>query len=291
MIARNAKWVSMKVVNHEGTQVALVTYYAQGAVHHTLVWGAKNGAPNPGEGSTPTHFAVNYSGGYGSTWGSGYWQKISKNGVCGTYMGSGPQVNMAVKGCTAGGTFWLLQSWVGSGLPDNGWSPAHKPDRELWISHWDTAMPVLDAEANWIYPQHFDHLFGTLSYEGASVFGAASSSRGAPTDGFGRLITVDTLDPPWTGGYKQPGGWYRFNSFLTHKSTGAYCTGVYPTIAGVKPRKVPGRGKQYRVIVNGPGVTPIVMQVISNPGQYDASKNQTLNNHVKEDDPGCKTTR
>jgi len=65
-----------------------------------------------------------------------------------------------------------------------------------------------------------------------------------------------TLKPPWKTGYRQVGGWYRYNSFLTHRPHGDFCPGVYRSIAGVPSRPRPGRGLQYRITANGPGVTP-----------------------------------
>jgi hypothetical protein len=294
MIARNAKWISLKAMNIEGTQVALVTYYAQGSTHHVLVWGAKNGAANPSVGSAPARFKINYSGGYGS-FAKGTWQRISQHSGCTTYQGVGPKVHLAIKGCDLGGSFWLLQSWQGSELPDNGWAPADgKADSELWISHWDGPLATISMKTNWIYNNpRYDHVFGRVAYAGHNVYGASATGRGNPTDGFGRLVTIDTLKPAWTGGYKQPGGWYRYNSFLTHKGTGVYCDGIYPHIAGVKDRTVPGKGLSYRAIVNGPGVTPLIYWQSPAPGPYQSSIQQQRNlqlNTMQGPNGTCATT-
>lgn len=272
MIARNATHVTLSVRTIEGQQVANVTFRTGGRIHHTLVWGARNAVPHPDMGKPQQLFKVNYSGGYGSAFQTGAWQKIVKHNECTKYQGKGPKVHMAVAGCAMpDGSFWLLQSWMGSELPDNGWMPKDgHADHELWISHWEGALPKFWLKADWIYGKQFDHVYGQLTYNGDPVYGGSSTGRGAPTDSFGRLVTIDTLQPPWKGGFKQAGGWYRYNSFLVHKQTGDFCDGIYPSIAGVKKRSVAGKGRAYRATVNGPGVTPVMYWQGPPPGHYTA---------------------
>ena len=230
-----------------------MTYYAAGSTRRALVWGAKNGSANPNAGPAEK-FKLDYSGGYGSVFGSGYWQKISAHDSLLPYQGRGPSVNLAVAGCAmSDGSMWLLQSWMGSELPDNGWAPSGSPDHELWISHWDTSLPTLAGRGQLDLRAALRPPVRPALLQRAERVRRQRDGSWRTDQQLGRLVTVDTLKPPWTGGYKQPGGWFRFNSFLTHKGTGAYCTGVYPHIAGVKDRKVPGRGKQYRVTVKDRG--------------------------------------
>ena len=109
---------------------------------------------------------------------------------------------------------------------------------------------------------------GTFTYRGNPVYGFGATPAGAPTDSYGRLVYMDTLKPPWKTGYRQVGGWYRYNSFLTHRPHGDFCPGVFPAIAGVPSRPRPGRGTEYRITANGPGVTPIVAWRDYGPGFY-----------------------
>jgi hypothetical protein len=270
MLARNAHYVTLKV---DSNRVALVTYYAQRHTVHALAWGAKNAlAPNAAHPKSQVKFHLNYAGGYGSALGRGYWRHVSKHNACGPY--TGPPLFGLVKACTApDGSNWALQAWQAD-LPDNGWKPrdSARSAWELYVSHWSGPLPDLWFKADWIYAGArggpFDHLYGTFAYRGNPVYGFSSTAAGAPTDSYGRLVAMDTLNPPWRKGYRQVGGWYRFNSFLTHRSHGDFCPGVYPTIAGVRTRTHPGRGTSYRIVANGPGVTPVVSWRNPGPGYY-----------------------
>jgi hypothetical protein len=250
-----------------------VTYYAHGRTRHVLVWGARNALPpDAAHPKSQVKFSLNYAGGYGSFLGIGYWKHVSTHNVCGRY--TGPELYAMVAACTApNGTNWAIQAWQGS-LPDNGWSPTstRESSRELSVSHWSGPLPVLWFKADWVYAGArggpYDHIYGQLSYLGRPVYGFGSSSRGAPTDSFGRIVLLDTRNPPWRKGYRQPDGWWRQNGFLTHRPGGDFCAGVYGAIAGVKTRNRPGRGDAYRVIANGPGVTPVVEWRSAPPGHY-----------------------
>ena len=59
-----------------------------------------------------------------------------------------------------------------------------------------------------------------------------------------------------------------YTSFLTHRPHGDFGPGVFPAIAGVPSRPRPGRGTEYRITANGPGVTPIVAWRNYGPGFY-----------------------
>ena len=215
---------------------------------------------------------MNYAGGFGSALGTGYWRHVSKHNVCGPYMG--PPLFGLVKACTApDGSNWALQVWQ-RGLRDNGWKPRTRTQSawELHVSHWSGPLPDLwfrgrlDLRERARRPVR-PHL-RDVHHRGNPIYGFSSTSAGAPTDSFGRLVYMDTLKPPWKTGYRQVGGWYRYNAFLTHRPHGDFCPGVFPTIAGVPRRPRPGRGTQYRTTANGPGVTPVVSWRDYGPGYY-----------------------
>ena len=267
VLAHGAKWESIRV-NKIG--VANIGYRAYGRTYHTLVWGARN-ALAPSTRTSQVKFHINFAGGYGTFLGRGYWRKVTAHNVCGRY--TGPKLWHMVVACTMpDGSNWALQTWQSS-LPDNGWSPTSKgASPRLYLSHWSTALPKLWFKADWVYAGApngpYDNVYGHLTYLGQPVYGFSSTSRGAPTDSYGRLVALDTLNPPWYNGYRQSGGWWRQNSFLTHRPYGDFCTGIYGSISGVESRSRPGRGAAYRIIANGPGVTPIVEWQDAPPGYY-----------------------
>jgi hypothetical protein len=257
LLTRGASDVSLAV---NGKGEALVTYTAGGKVVHVLAWGAVN-AIKPATGENQVEFQLDYAGGYGK-YRTGYWQTFGHD--CGRY--SGPPIAWAVDVCVApDGSNWALQAWPRS-LPDYG-EPA-SPDQaaaELHLSHWTGALPSLTIKTDWSY-RRFDHLFGSLTYQGVGVHGFRSSSTGVPLDSFGRNLYVDTLDSAYGA------GWKRENSFLTHNPNGTFCYGFYPH--GSHPS---GNGKEYRATVMGPGVTPDVMWEGAAPGPYDRGADAAAN--------------
>jgi hypothetical protein len=267
LIDRNASGTKL-AVNTKGE--ALLTYSVGGKVKHILVWGAVN-ARQPTSGEPQVRFQKDYSGGWGK-YHTNYWQTF-RNG-CRPY--DGPKLAFFVAGCKAAdGTYWALQSWQ-TPLPDLGftpWTPALGA-YELHISHWTGPLAKIDAWSDWIYGGRFHDLFGRVSYAGQPVYGFGTTRVGAPTDGYGRLVYLDTLDAPAYGT-----GWRRENSFVAHNPTGMWCYGFYPfdpTKGGyVHPpgqtaMRGPGIGSQYRLTVEGPGVTPDVSMTIADPGDYNA---------------------
>ncbi len=187
--------------------------------------------------------------------------------ACGPYRG--PELAWFVTGCTArDGSHWALQSWQ-RGLPNLGFEP-WKPLQAAWelrLSHWTTDLAQLEIWPNWAYSKRFDHLFGRLTYLGQPVHGFSSTAKGAPTDGFGRNIYLDTLNSAYGE------GWRRENSFLTHRGTGVFCYGFYehepypgyPALG----RRPEGKGERYRATAIGPGVTPDVSWEGDSPGEYN----------------------
>ena len=63
----------------------------------------------------------------------------------------------------------------------------------------------------------------------------------------------------------------RVNSWLTHKSTGAWCYGISPHGAS----NLTGAGSQYRLTILGPGVAPDVSVLIDQPGAFNAGVDTT----------------
>jgi hypothetical protein len=271
LIVRNASQISLKVDSHNR---ALVTYKVKGYMHHTLWWGAINARP-PDEAhpDSQVRFHYDYSGGSGS-FGAGYWSRM-KN-VCGPY--TGPPIWNKVAACTMpDGSHWVLQSWKRL-MPNGGWPCCRTSGQgatELWVSHFSGPLANLWLKFGWTrrytYPyngQPMDQFFGRLTYRGVGVYGWHSSPSGSPTDSYGDLVWVDTLDSAWGA------GWRRINSFLTHNASGgAFCDQLWPSRFG--RTNSPGLGKEYRAVANGPGVTPVVYWHGPPPGNYSQSEGLT----------------
>jgi hypothetical protein len=299
LIDRNATNVTLQV-NDRGE--ALLTYTAHGHVRHVLAWGAVNALP-PTEGAQQVRLELDYSGGYGKYFAQDasaqklvaafrrirftpgylanpvtrelqqtqqaadlYW-KTGFHGGCLPY--DGPPLAWALITCKApDGSYWAVQQWQRA-LPDYGVQPdAAQSVRELRLSHWTGALPVLTVHTDWSW-RRWDHLYGRLTYLGQPAYGFLSSSLGKPLDGFGRNVYVDTYDSAYGP------GWRRENSALTHRGTGVFCYSVNPH------RDHPaGTGSEYRVTVIGPGVTPDLMWQGRAPGPYSASADAAANAQI-----------
>jgi hypothetical protein len=249
LIDRSASDVHLAV---DGKGEALVSYRSGGRVRHVLAWGAV-GAVAPNTASPQTRFRLDYAGGWGR-----YHRSVAASfrDRCGAY--DGPPLAWLVAACTApDGSYWALQAWQRM-LPNYGGSPRGAQGAwELRLSHWSGPLAVLRIGTDWSW-HRWDHLFGTLTYRGAPVFGFRSSPSGNPLDSFGRNVYVDTYDSSYGV------GWKRENSFLTHTGTGAFCYSFNPH--GPHPA---GKGTRYRATVEGPGVTPDVLWQGTAPGEYE----------------------
>ena len=267
LIDRNATGVQL-AVNAKGE--ALLTYRAHGRTQHVLVWGAVD-ALQPTSGRPQVRLKKDYAGGYGK-YRTEYWRTFQNS--CHTY--DGPKLSFLVAACAApDGSYWSVQSWQ-TPLPDLGMTPWLPVQRawELHVSHWRGPTAELDVWSDWVYSGRFQELFGRMTYKGQPVYGFGTTRMGAPTDGYGRLVYLDTFNS------KYGPGWKRENSFVTHKTTGIWCYGFfqfdptkgYPHPAGYPstPRG-PGTGEKYRLTVSGPGVTPDVSVVV--PGSHDYNPN------------------
>jgi hypothetical protein len=173
------------------------------------------------------------------------------------------------------GSYWAAQSWP-QPLPNLGFTPWLPEMRANWleISHWTGDVAKLETGTNWVYSGRFQALFGRYTYRGTPVYGFGTTRYGAPTDGFGSLIYLDTYNSV----YGQ--GWHRENSFVSHNPTGVFCYGFYsfdPTKGGYKhpagwtAKRGPGTGEKYRLVASGPGVTPNVGAIVDGLHPFDAS--------------------
>ena len=222
-----------------------------GRERHVLVWDAVN-AYTPQAGARQVKFKKDYAGGWG----------VFRHDIVATMKNTCTPVAMPdlpwlVSACRAtDGSFWALQRWQRL-LPNLGLTP-WKPEQAAWelhVSHWSGALAKLEVHLDWVYSSHFHHLFGRLTYRGLPVFGFSTTPTGAPLDGWGRNLYLDTFDSAYGP------GWRRENSFLAHTHTGVFCYGFYPhaPYPGYPPgTRPPGNGLRYRITVLGPGVTPAV---------------------------------
>ncbi len=177
------------IVNKYG--VARVSYTDRNGVrHHTLAWGAVN-ARTPSQEQGQIKFKLDYSGGSGG-FTSGYWRRMRN--ACKPY--TGPALADRVIACTApDGSYWALQSWRRE-LRDGGWKGTlRQQSAELHLSHWTGKLPQLFADTAWLQNGKIDRVFGYLHYASKGVYGFGSTGVGAPLDGYGRNIYIDTLNP------------------------------------------------------------------------------------------------
>ncbi|MGN6380176.1 MAG: hypothetical protein ACTHNU_14585 [Gaiellales bacterium] len=260
MITFSAGHPTLKVNRYN---LAVVNYTdTKHRAHHVLAWGAVNARP-PSTSVKQVKFKLDYSGGYGS-FGSGYWKRVRNS--CTRY--TGPPLSHLVYACDApDGSHWALQTWRRE-LRDGGWpGNARQQAKELHLSHWKGDLPKLYVGTDWVYSQHFDHVFGYLEYQGSPVYGFSATHTGNPLDTYGRNLYVDVLNPAWGT------GWYRFNSGLLHRPDGAFCLGMYQLYG----RGSTAKGDAYRATIMGPRVTPIMSWTGPAPGPYDATRDQAQN--------------
>jgi hypothetical protein len=239
---------------------AHLSYRSGGGERYVVAWGAIN-ARAPSTTRAQVKFRLHYS--------------LRGKGVCLPY--DGPPLAWVVKACKApDGSYWALQEWVRLKPNYGGTTGA----RELHLSHWRGPLAVLTVYQNWVEGR-YRHLFGRLTYRGRGVYGFHATGAGAPLDGYGRNIYVDTRDSRY--GH----GWHRENSFLTHhrgKTLGDFCYGFFPHFGHPS-----GQGSKYRATAEGPGVTPDVMWAANDAGPFDqASQDQMLALERSWGDPKCR---
>ena len=298
LIDRNASQISLKV-NRQG--VALLNYKAHGSWHHVLAWGAINARVAPA-GDTPSRPQVKLRLDYAGGWGK--YRKVvwpSFKNACRPY--DGPQLAWFVTACKApDGSYWAVQAWQ-TDLPDLGFVPwtTKQSAWHLDLAHWTGPLAKVEAYTDWIYGGRYHDLFGRLTYKGQPVHGYHTTRYGAPLDGYGRLIYLDTLNSAYGS------GWRRENSFVAHKRHGNFCYGFYrfnPMTGGyahppgyrggLRPE---GNGSKYRITVIGPGVTPDIAWLGNGLPNYDArnpalvsleQQMNALNHTLAGDDQLCR---
>jgi hypothetical protein len=256
-------------VDKKGT-TALVTYTTEtGQTRHVLAWGAVNGIPHATATDTSqVQFSFDYSGGWKSQHNANYW-KTFKN-ACSPY--DGPALPFLVTACDApDGSYWALQAWQRN-LPMRGfdpWTPAQKAV-ELHLSHWSGPLPVLEIYQHWTYGGVQQGFFGRLTYLGQPVYGTRTPSA-TVADAWARNIYIDVFNSDYGSGWKHD------TAIATHPGNGGFCYTFVPQAppAGYPSTKPHGNGlgERYRIVVAGPGVTPIVQWEGAKLGSFNASVN------------------
>jgi hypothetical protein len=251
-----------------GKGVALVTYTTSGGLtRHVLVWGAVNALPHPTDPpSTQQRFQVDYTGGWQSRRNPSYWRTFEN--ACTRY--DGPPLPLLVAACRApDGSYWALQSWQRN-LPLRGFDPWTEKQRafELHVSHWSGPLPVLEVYRAYTYGNANQGFFGRLLYRGEAVYGTRSPSA-TVSDRWARNIYIDTFDSDYGPGWKHDA------AIGTHRGNGGFCYTFtpQPPPAGYPSDRPNGNGlgTHYRILVSGPGVTPIVTWQGARLGPRDAA--------------------
>jgi hypothetical protein len=270
LFARDAKNVKL-AVNASG-QKALLTYKVSGptgvVTKRVLVGGAVN-ALQPSATTPQVQFRVQYL-----TTGPKD-KKVWKNfkNKCTSY--DGPELAFFVVACKApDGSYWAVQSWH-YWLPFFGYQPwlPYQDDVAFHVSHWTGPTAVLETWSDWIDVGHGasspHNIAARLTYGGMPSFGYVVKPGGVPGDGYGRVVYIETLDS-----LLGP-GWWRLTGILSRNPSGMLCHSNVPAMAYSSypnPHIVDaGNGKRYRLYVEGPGVTPLVMAEVDDPGDYNAS--------------------
>jgi hypothetical protein len=249
---------------------AMLSYAKPSGIRRVGVLGAVN-ARYPTRGTPQVRFSLAYATG---ARGRARWAAFRDH--CGPY--DGPPLPYLLAACRSpNGSYWAVQEWPVD-LPNFGLPPwtARQRSLAIHVSHWTGSVASLEVHTDWVYAKRFHEVFGRAMYAGRAVYGFASTRRGAPTDGYGRLIYVDTLNS------RHGRGWRRDNSFLPHRPNGVFCNGFFRR----GPARRSGKGAAYRLTMIGPGVTPDVAVVVpglhdyrrSSPADraYEAAKNRTL---------------
>jgi len=260
---------------------AMVYYRKGSAARHVLAAGAVNARP-PNRSIRQVRLRIDYSGGWRST-GRALWKTFPN--VCGAY--DGPALPALMAACkTSNGSYWAVQEWMvdqpNFGLPP--WTTRQR-SYSLRISHWSGPTAQVELHADWIYSGRFHEVFGRVTYRGRPVYGFSHDARGAPTDSYGRLLYLDTMNSSYGS------GWRRENAFLSHAPTGVFCNGFYP-----HGGHGTGVGSSYRLRLIGPGVTPDVEATVAGLHDYQAGNSadvayENRQNHVLDrlaaDGPSC----
>jgi hypothetical protein len=257
IIAGNASRIQLAVDNRGQ---ALVTYRENGRLRRLLAWGAMDARVRPASptGLPQVMFKLDYAGGWGK-----YRRAIWKtfNNACRPY--DGPALGWFVTGCKApDGSYWALQSWQ-TRLPNLGFAPWLPLQGQWWLhlSHWRGPLAQIEVYTDWVSGYHYQEVFGRYTYLGQGVRGFGTTTAGAPTDGYGRIVYIDTHNSVYGR------GWRRESAIVSHGVNGVFCHGFVPMnpyTGGYyahppntpNQKRGPGVGDLYRITVTGPGVTP-----------------------------------
>jgi hypothetical protein len=264
LFARDA--TNVKLAVSANGQKALLTYKVNGVTNRALVWGAVN-ALAPSQSAPQVEFKLRYL-----TTGpkdKKVWKHFKNK--CTSY--DGPELAFLVVACKApDGSYWAVQSWK-YWQPSFGYQPwlAYQDDVAFHVSHWTGPLAELEMWADWIDVGHGatspHDLFARLTYAGSPVFGYEVKPGGVPGDGYGRVVYVETLDSLLGT------GWWRLTGILARNPSGMLCHAMVPSMAYSNYPDAhvvdAGNGKAYRAYVEGPGVTPLVMAEVDDPGNYD----------------------
>ena len=259
LIDRNATGVRLAVTRDGKT--AVLTYRAHGRTWRVRAWGAINARfPNP---SIPqVQFRIRRDA------------KPIRNS-CRRY--DGPPLPWLIRACKApDGSYWALQQYQRK-FPTLGFLP-WLSDQRAWalhLSHWRGPLAKLEGWTDWSWSSRFHHMFGRLTYLGRPVHGFKTTRYGARLDKYGRLVYVDTL----RSAYGRE--WRRENAFVTHRPTGTFCytfrardpgTGGHaaPPWWPAGRLRGPGNGIRYRLTVEGPGVTPDLVEYLDGLPRFNS---------------------
>jgi hypothetical protein len=257
IVGRNVSRATLAIDSHGR---AHVSYRSGGRFVALSAWGAIN-ARAPSRFRPQVEFRIRYG--------------VRGSGACRPY--DGPPLAWLLKACKApDGSYWALQSWQRL-KPNYG---GNRGAWELHLSHWRGPVARLVVYQNWV-DRRYRHLFGRLTYRGRGVFGFDATPHGAPLDGYGRNIFVDTFDSAYGS------GWHRENSFLTHhrgRTLGDFCYGFFPHFGHPT-----GKGTKYRATAEGPGVTPDVMWADDDIGTYNGDVQTQMQGLERSwGDPKCR---
>jgi len=257
IIAGNAAQIQV-AVNNRGQ--ALVTYRDAGRLRHLLAWGASDARVRPAtpDGLPQVKFSLDYSGGW-RRFRRAIWKTFAN--ACRPY--DGPALAWFVSGCKApDGSYWALQNWQ-TRLPNLGFAPWLALQGQWWLhlSHWSGPLAKLEVYTDWLSGYHYEEVFGRYTYLGAGVRGFGTTTAGAPTDGYERIVYIDTHNSVYGP------GWRRESAIVSHGTNGVFCHGFVPMnpyTGGYyahppntpNRKRGPGKGDMYRITVTGPGVTP-----------------------------------
>ena len=283
LFARDATNVKL-AVNASG-QKALLTYKANGVTRRMLVSGAVN-ALVPSQSTPQVEFTQKALG--KSKKDKKVWKKFKNK--CAPY--DGPELAFVVVACKApDGSYWAVQAWK-YWQPFFGYQPwlPYQDDVAFHVSHWTGPIAQLELFADWIDVGRGagapHDVIARLTYGGSPVFGYVVRPGGIPGDGYGRVVYIETFDSLLGQ------DWWRLAGILARNPSGMLCHAMLPQMTYSNypnPHVVDaGNGTAYRAYVQGPGVTPLVMAQVDDPGNYDPNDpakvqhQQTANSLLKQ---------